>query len=186
MPVVAEFLQAQLPGQTIASAPALKPSVVRSVAGDLTEDAVGREFQSVERRGKFFLLGLSGGRNLVINPKLTGGLQYVPSKQRVFKTTGVRFQLSGEIDLRYVDDRQMGQFYYVGGDDVESVPGLAEPGPDVLDGTTFADFKANLKGFSGDIKGVLTRGVSCPASATLTPMRFCSTPACIRSRSATR
>ena len=74
MPVVAEFLQTQLPSQTIASAPALKPSVVRSVAGDMTEDAIGHEFQSIERRGKFFLLRLSGGRNLVINPKLTGGL----------------------------------------------------------------------------------------------------------------
>ncbi len=158
MQVVAEFLQTQLPGQTIVSAQVLKPSVVRSVAGDMTEDIAGRQFLSVERRGKFLLLRLSGGRNLVINPKLTGGLQYVPSAQRVLKKTCVRFQLSGEIDLRYVDDRQMGQFYYVGDHDVESVPGLAEQGPDVLDGTSFDDFKANLKGFSGEIKGVLTRG----------------------------
>ncbi len=80
MQVVAEFLQSQLPGQSIIGAQALKPSVVRSVAGDMTEDAVGREFGSIERQGKFRLLRLSGGRNLVINPKLTGGLQYVPSK----------------------------------------------------------------------------------------------------------
>ena len=94
---------------------------------------------------------MSGGRNLVINPKLTGGLQYVPSKQRVFKKTCVRLGLDSDIDLRYVDDRQMGQFYYVGDHDVGSVPGLAEQGPDVLDATRFDDFKANLKGFSGEI-----------------------------------
>ena len=158
MQVVTEFLLEKLPGQTINAAQVLKPSVVRSLAGDLTEDIAGREFLSVERRGKFFLLGLSGGRAVVINPKLTGGLQYLPSKQRVFKKTCVRFQLSGEIDLRYVDDRQMGQFYYVDDADVDAVPGLTEQGPDVLDGTSFDDFKANLKGFSGEIKGVLTRG----------------------------
>jgi formamidopyrimidine-DNA glycosylase len=158
MQVVTEFLLEKLPGQTINAAQILKPSVVRSLAGDLTEDIAGRQFRSVERRGKFFLLGLTGGRTVVINPKLTGGLQYVPSKQRVFKKTCVRLELDSDTDLRYVDDRQMGQFYYVGDADVDAVPGLAEQGPDVLDETSFDDFKSNLKGFSGEIKGVLTRG----------------------------
>ena len=38
------------------------------------------------------------------------------------------------------------------------MPGLAEQGPDVLAETSFEDFKNSLKGFSGEIKGVLTRG----------------------------
>ena len=71
MQVVTEFLLEKLPGQTINAAHILKPSVVRSLAGDLTEDIAGRQFRSVERRGKFFLLGLSGGRTVVINPKLS-------------------------------------------------------------------------------------------------------------------
>ena len=37
MEVVAEFLLEKLPGQTINAAQILKPSVVRSLAGDLTE-----------------------------------------------------------------------------------------------------------------------------------------------------
>ena len=158
MQVVAEFLQSQLPGLPIDSVQILKPSVVRSLAGDLAEDAVGRKFRRIERRGKFLLLCLSGGRTVVINPKLTGGLQFAPGKQRVLKKRCVRFQLRGEVDLRYVDDRQMGQFYYVPDDQVDTVPGLAEQGPDVLAKTSFEDFKNSLKGFSGEIKGVLTRG----------------------------
>ena len=156
--VAVEFLRPRLPGQTIADARVLKPSVVRSLAEPLPDDAVGREFVSIQRRGKFLLLGLSGGYTVAINPKLTGGLQYVAGNQRVLKKTCVRFGLSDGNDLRYVDDRQMGQFYYVPDDQVETVPGLAEQGPDVLDDFTFEDFKANLKGFSGEIKGVLTRG----------------------------
>ncbi|MXZ91186.1 MAG: Fpg/Nei family DNA glycosylase [Chloroflexi bacterium] len=156
--VTVEFLRPRLPGQAIADAQVLKPSVVRSRAASLSDDAVGREFVTIQRRGKFLLLGLSGGYALVINPKLTGGLQYVAGKQRVLKKTCVRFGLSDGNDLRYVDDRQMGQFYYVPAEQVESVPGLAEQGPDVLDNFTFDDFKAGLKGFSGEIKGVLTRG----------------------------
>ena len=156
--VAVEFLGARLPGQTITDAEILRPSVVRSLTEPLQSDATGREFISVSRRGKFLLLALTGGYTLVINPKLTGGIQYVPHATRILKRTCVRFTLSGGDDLRYVDDRQMGQFYYVPDDLVETVPGLAEQGPDVLDDFTFDDFKANLKGFSGEIKGVLTRG----------------------------
>ena len=156
--VAVEFLGARLPGQAIADAQVLRPSVVRSLAQAFPDDAKGREFVSIERRGKFLILSLSGDRALVINPKLTGGIQYVPHEQRVYKRTCVRFSLSGGNDLRYVDDRQMGQFYYVTADLVATVPGFAEQGPDVLDDFSFDDFKANLKGFSGEIKGVLTRG----------------------------
>ena len=156
--VAVEFLDTRLPGQTITDAEVLRPSVVRALAYPFPGDALGREFISITRRGKFLLLSLTGDRTLVINPKLTGGIQYVPQKQRVYKRTCVRVTLSNGDDLRYVDDRQMGQFYYVPDDLVETVPGLADQGPDVLDDFTFDDFKANLKGFSGEIKGVLTRG----------------------------
>ena len=156
--VAVEFLRPRLPGQAIADAQVLKPSVVRSTEANLTDDAIGRQFVSIERRGKFLLLELSGGYAIVINPKLTGGLQYVAAKQRALKKTCVRIALSDGNDLRYVDDRQMGQFYYVPAEQVAAVPGLAEQGPDVLDDFSFEDFKANLKGFSGEIKGVLTRG----------------------------
>ena len=156
--VAVEFLGSRLTGRSIADAQVLKPSVVRSLAGPFPEDAVGREFRDITRRGKFLLISLNGNHTLVVNPKLTGGLQFVPAKQRVLKKTCVRFTLSDGNDLRYTDDRQMGQFYYVSDDQIDTVPGLAEQGPDVLDDLTFEDFKASLKGFSGEIKGVLTRG----------------------------
>lgn len=158
MQVVAEFLNSNLPGKTVLDAAVLKPSVVRSLAGSLDEDMAGRAFESARRRGKFLLLGLSGERHVVINPKLTGGLQYCPSKTRVQKRACVRMKLEDGVDLRYTDDRQMGQFYYVESGQVEDVPGLAEQGPDALDEFSFEEFTERLKGFHGEIKGVLTRG----------------------------
>ena len=157
MQVVAEFLASRLPDKRIQAANILKP-IVRSLCGDFEEDAVDRKAESVERRGKFLLIGLSGGRHIVINPKLTGGLQHCPSRARVQKRTCVRIRLEGDVDLRYTDGRQMGQFYYVPDDRVDEVPGLAEQGPDVLDDFTFDEFTDRLKGFHGEIKGVLTRG----------------------------
>ena len=78
--VVAEFLDSNLPGKNIVDAAMLKPSVVRSLCGSLEEDLTGRAFKSVRRRGKFLLIALSGERHIVINPKLTGGLQHCPSQ----------------------------------------------------------------------------------------------------------
>ena len=157
MQVVAEFLGSRLPDKRIEAANILKP-VVRSLCGDFEKDAVDRRAESVERRGKFLLIRLSGGRQIVVNPKLTGGLQHCPSRTRVQKRTCVRLRLEGGVDLRYTDDRQMGQFYYVPDDRVDEVPGLAEQGPDVLDEFTFERFTGSLKRFHGEIKGVLTRG----------------------------
>ena len=158
MQVVAEFLDSHLPGKAVLDAKVLKPSVVRSLCGNLDEDLTDRRFESVRREGKFLLMSLSGERHIVVNPKLTGGLQHVPSKTRVQKRTCVRMKLEGGIDLRYTDDRQMGQFYYVQNGQVEEVPGLAEQGPDVLDDFGFDEFTDRLKGFHGEIKGILTRG----------------------------
>ena len=156
--VVAEFLDSHLPGRTILKAAVLKPSVVRSLCGSMEDDLTGRAFESVRRKGKFLLIALSGERHIVINPKLTGGLQHCPSKTRVQKRTCVRLKLDGEVDLRYTDDRQMGQFYYVGSGQVGDVPGLADQGPDALDEFSFEEFTENLRRFHGEIKGVLTRG----------------------------
>jgi formamidopyrimidine-DNA glycosylase len=124
----------------------------------MQSDIVGRTFTDANRRGKFLILTLSGDRAVVINPKLTGGLQFCPPKQRVLKRTCILLELSGGSHLRYTDDRQMGVFYYVSNDQLKEVPGLNEQGPDVLYTMTLDEFKERLKGFHGEIKGILTRG----------------------------
>ena len=157
MQVVSEYLGKRLPGRRVKAAKALKP-VARSLAGDFETDIMGRDAESVSRRGKFLIIQLSGERRVVVNPKLTGGLQYVPATTRVLKSACVRIQLDGGDDLRYVDAKMMGQFYYVPDDQTDDVPGIAEQGPDVLDDFAFEEFSERLSGFHGEIKGILTRG----------------------------
>ncbi len=156
--VVKDFLIENLVGVSVESAAVLKPSVLRSLCGDIAEDIEGRTFESVRRRGKFLLLGLSGERLLSINPMLTGALQYCPPRQRVYKRTCLSFALSNGKELRYIDEKQMGMVYYVREDQRSEIPRLHEQGPDVLDDFTFDEFRQSLKRFHGEIKGVLTRG----------------------------
>ena len=156
--VVKEFLNERVKGSSVVAARVLKPSVLRGLAGELTSDIPGRTFEETERRGKFLLLALSGNRLLVVNPMLTGGLQYCAPAARVFKRTCLIFSLSSGQELRYVDDRQMGRVYYASNDQLGKIPQLHDMGPDVLAPVPFEEFQGRLKPFHGEIKGILTRG----------------------------
>ena len=156
--VIREFLAEHVVGDTVSSARVLKPSVVRSLTGDLESDVSGRRLDEIERRGKWLLVRLSGGTVLAINPMLTGGLQYCSRGDRVFKRTCVVLELSSGWDLRYIDDRQMGMVYYILEDQLVEVPRIGEQGPDVLDEFSFESFQELLRRSPGEIKGILTRG----------------------------
>ena len=156
--VVKEFLTDRAAGTRIRSASVIKPSVLRSLRGDMPSDIRGRTLEEVQRRGKILLLYLSDDRVLAINPMLTGAIQYCPPAERALKRTCITLSLSNGRELRYLDDRQMGMVYYVSADQLDQVPRLNEQGPDVLDGFSFEEFERRLRSFHGEIKGVLTRG----------------------------
>ena len=85
--VIKGFLNRHVYGQRIESATVLRPTVLRSLAGDFPADIQGRTFGAFQRRGKFLLAEISGGRRLVVNPMLTGAFQYCGAKERVQKKT---------------------------------------------------------------------------------------------------
>ena len=181
--IIKEFLNERVAGQTIEYAKEVRPTVLRSLAGEFPEDIRGRTIDSFRRQGKFLMIELSGDRLLAVNPMLTGALQYCDAKERVRKATYVILGLANGRELRYIDDRQMGKIYYATLDQLSQIPRLLEQGPDVLDGITLEEFQARLKRFHGEIKGVLTRGASSLASETRTRTRSCSPPASHPSRS---
>ena len=158
--VVREVLTRRVASRQVANARVLRPTVIRSLAAeDFASDVAGRTIEAVSRRGKFLLLALSGGTILAINPMLTGSLQLCTSSEKVYKRTCVVFSLGDDLELRYLDDRQMGLVYYVAAGELHRVPRLEDQGPDVLnDEITFEEFKARLRRYHGEIKGILTRG----------------------------
>ena len=156
--VIKEFLNREVQGRTVESARVLRPTVLRSLAGELCADIQGRKLGEIRRRGKFLLMELSGDRCLAINPMLTGAIQYCDPSERVRKKTCIVLALEGGREMRYLDDRQMGKVYYVHSGQMAQVPRLLEQGPDVLDGIPLEEFQGRLKRFHGEIKGVLTRG----------------------------
>ena len=114
------------------------------------------------RRGKFLIFSVTrpdapagAPLYLVINPKLTGRLQLAARGEKRHARTHVVFLLSNGDELRYVDQKRMGQLYLT--EEMDPVPGFAGMGPEPF-AISLEEFRARLRPYRGEIKGILTRG----------------------------
>ena len=158
--VVREVLERRITGRTIGRV-TLQPKGGPLVVRDLTSRgfAAGVEGQSVgriERRGKFLVFTLEpSGLFLVINPKLTGRLQLCRPGDKKAGPLHLTLHFDDPpIELRYVDAKVMGQIYLT--EALAAIPTFKEMGPDAL-ALSLDEFRARLRPFRGEIKGVLVR-----------------------------
>jgi formamidopyrimidine-DNA glycosylase len=162
--VVRDVLQQRVVGQRIGRVELIQPGaaiVVRDFTGLGAENALtGASFVGVARRGKFLVFTCAaddGPRIVTINPKLSGRLQLASPEDKRMAKTHVVLTLSGGQQLRYVDQKQMGQMYLSRVAPADAgVPDFAELGPEPLD-VTLDDFRQRLRRFQGEIKGILVR-----------------------------
>lgn len=156
--VVRHVLQRRILGATITTVRTLPPGsavVIRDLTRrGFSETLTGASIVEVARRGKFLILTTSAAL-LVINPKLTGRLQLAAPDDKRFAKTHVILSLSNGSDLRYVDQKRMGQLYLV--ESLSQVPEFDGMGPEPLE-ISLEEFQHRLLKFRGEIKGVLTRG----------------------------
>jgi len=160
--VVREVLQRRVVGRTITAVEIIPPGgpiVVRDLTYLGIERALqGARIAGVSRRGKFITLALDAHPNplfLAINPKLTGRLQLATPDEKRMPRTHVTIDLDDGRQLRYVDQKQMGQLYLV--PDLGRVPEYSAMGPEALD-ISLPEFRQRLRAYRGEIKGILTRG----------------------------
>ena len=161
--IVRDVLQRRLVGRRIMEvslSPKGGPIVVRDLTGHgFREGLKGRLIESVQRRGKFLLFGLSSETGppltLAVNPKLTGRLQLsAPAGKKAGPVhVTLHFEAPTE-ELRYVDQKRMGQLYLT--TELAAIPTFAEMGPDALEASPEI-FRTRLRRFRGEIKGVLSR-----------------------------
>jgi formamidopyrimidine-DNA glycosylase len=154
--VIREVLAPRVTGQAITDVEVVRPLVVRDLTGHgFAEALTGRTIADVQRRGKVLLFPLQSELVLAINCKLAGRLQYAVSSDRRRSKTHVVLHLSDGHELRYSDQRTMGQIYLTA--DLSTIPGWTEMGPEPLD-LALEEFRERLRPHRGEIKGVLTRG----------------------------
>ena len=156
--VVKEVLQRRVVGTTIERAEIVPPGgaiVVRDLThGDFAAALTGATINAVTRRGKFLVFAFSS-LYLVLNPKLTGRLQLAACGEKRMAKTHLVLALSSGDELRYVDQKTMGQLYLTR--DLDAVSDYAGMGPEPFE-ISLDEFRARLKPYRGEIKGILTRG----------------------------
>ncbi len=140
---VARMLQPEVVGRRVEQTRVLWP---RSVAHPSPEDfcqGVGeREFTSVGRRGKVLILGLSGGRWLLVHLRMSGRLLLAAREEPDPVHLRAAFRLDDGRELRFVDPRKFGRLWLV--EDPAEV--LGDLGPEPLDATFPVEaFQARLQ-----------------------------------------
>lgn len=160
--IVGEVLRRRVVGQAVAAVEVLPPGgaiVVRDLTGGGVAALTGATFSDAVRRDQFIYLTLQRPDELtplylVVNPKLMGRLQLAAPQEKRHAKTHLVITLANDEQLRYFDAKTMGQVYLTPA--LERVPGYAELGPEPL-GLTLDEFRARLRPFRGEIKGILVR-----------------------------
>jgi len=127
--------------------------VLRYPPADFARDLTGRTFAEITRRGKFLEFSFAdGGPRLVINPMLGGRFAFCTRAAPTLPATCFTLQLSGAMDLRFLDGVQMARVYLTA-DPSTDVPSYADVGPDALDpALTFEAFDQRLRRHRGEVK----------------------------------
>ncbi|HYK54448.1 MAG TPA: DNA-formamidopyrimidine glycosylase family protein [Candidatus Eremiobacteraceae bacterium] len=130
--------------------------VLRYPPADFARDLTGREFASVTRRGKFLEFAFKDeNARLIVNPMLGGRFAFCTRAAPELQSTCFTLQLTGAMDLRFLDAVQMARVYLTD-DPAQDVPSYADTGPDALDPSlTFEEFERRLKRHRGEIKNAL-------------------------------
>ena len=112
----------------------------------------GRTIIQLSRRGKYIVMSLDNGSNLLIHLRMTGKLRYADVIPTPGKHDHVLMTLGNGHQLIFNDTRKFGRFRLI----CEDVPGLAHLGPEPLeDSFTVQILKKQLMGKSRKIKPLL-------------------------------
>ena len=102
------LIRAGVTGSTISSANITWANTVKKPSASKLADSIkGRTIQSIERRGKFLILPLSGNgpANFIVHLGMTGRLIVQPKSQMSDPMMRHFFSLDDGRDLRFLDSR---------------------------------------------------------------------------------
>ncbi|SDZ78489.1 bifunctional DNA-formamidopyrimidine glycosylase/DNA-(apurinic or apyrimidinic site) lyase [Selenomonas ruminantium] len=92
----------------------------------------GRTIKAMNRRGKYLLLELDNGSEVVFHLRMTGRLVYEPTGKTSDSHARVIFHLQGGASLVYGDTRTLGTIHGIRPEERAMLKGLAEMGPEPL------------------------------------------------------
>lgn len=129
-----------------------KKMVNYSSVDDFRTALLGRTVTGGSRRGKYFIMNLNDGNNLIAHFKMSGSLLLNPRPEDIERFIRAIFDLDNGDRLYFRDPRKMGRLWLV--DDPAQVVGKLGPEP-LEPGFTPEVLAGRLKGRSAPIKALL-------------------------------
>lgn len=103
---------------------------------------IGSKIEAINRRGKYIIIELDSGKNMIIHLRMTGKLLVKEVEEFRDKHTHVIFSLNDGQEIRFNNIRKFGRVYLIDKDHPEQAGGLADLGPEPLsEDLTLTDFK---------------------------------------------
>jgi formamidopyrimidine-DNA glycosylase len=123
-------LERALAGRTVRAARLKKPVVLRSLVHGGLERLVGEPLSLITRRLHFLVFSFAA-HDLLVNPMLAGRFRVAAPDVRQEASLAFALDFDG-VELRYLDDKQMGKAYLTATGDWKAIPGLSDTGLDLL------------------------------------------------------
>lgn len=132
-------------------------SVRRTSAAQVTAGLTGATIVATNRRGKYLLLPLDTGDEVMVHLRMSGQLLVASSKTDRPRHTHVAMALDDGNELRFVDPRTFGEVVVFDPTNVAvELPELAQLGIDpITDGLTLGELRAIVRGRQRQLKALL-------------------------------
>src|SRR5947209_5851950 len=154
---VAADLRGAVVGRRFESVDLARPDVLRTPSPDVFPTLLqGQSVISVDRRGKFILLGLDGGDELMVHLGMTGHLLVCDAGEPQARHTHMRARLDDGRELRFDDIRRFGRLAYGSRALLEESRALPPLGLEPLsDEFSPAEFERLMRGTTRSVKAAL-------------------------------
>ena len=130
---IRRIVEPQVAGRTIRDVQLLQKQVVEHpVPEAFVRRLSGQTITSLDRRGKFLAFHFASGDRMVLHLRMTGQLLVTPPTFQMEKHTHLVAALSDGNELRYIDVRRFGRFWFLQSEESEAIAGLDRLGIEPL------------------------------------------------------
>lgn len=139
--IIRRIIELQIKGQKIRN---LRINHAQIIAypeeGGFVQSLTGQTVKNMTRRGKFLTVHFESGDRLVLHLRMTGQLLVTPATYPEEKHTHLIAELSGGNQIRYIDVRRFGRFWFLKTDEKDTVTGQDKLGVEPLEDGLTADY----------------------------------------------
>lgn len=154
---IRRIIEPQVSGRVIKKVEVLNKQIIASSdAEQFVESLTEQKFSRMDRRGKFLIFQFKNEDQLFLHLRMTGQLLATPNDYPAEKHTHLVLHLDNGMQLRYIDVRRFGRFWYIGKDEPTDITGIDKLGLEPFDEKLTAEYlKSRLSRKKKPIKEML-------------------------------